>query len=96
MEKATIAFLAMSKGDKEIMRTETKGCVLDIHFGGETHFDLRYFIVMEKSGTNKCQSKNSTAATPFACVSITKEHAFYSSCSSGGQTDVATSSRYLY
>jgi hypothetical protein len=41
--------LAMSKGDMENMRTETEGCVLDIHFGGETFFDLRYLTVVEKS-----------------------------------------------
>jgi hypothetical protein len=54
----------MSKSDRENVGTETKGCVLDIHLGGETHFDLRCLTVMEKSVTNKCQSKNSTPATP--------------------------------
>jgi hypothetical protein len=39
----------MLKGDKENMGTETKGCLLDIHFGGETHFDLRYLTEVEKS-----------------------------------------------
>jgi hypothetical protein len=52
------------------MGTETEGCVLDKHLGGETHFDLRCLTVVEKSVTNKCQSKNSTTATP-SCVSIT-------------------------
>jgi hypothetical protein len=45
MQKATIAFW---KCRREIMGTETK-CVLDIHFGGETHFDLRCLTVVEKS-----------------------------------------------
>jgi hypothetical protein len=76
----------MSKGDRENMGTETKGCVLDIHFGGETHFDLHYLTVVEKSVTNKYQSKNSTLATPCLC-NHNREHAFYSNCSSGGHTD---------
>jgi hypothetical protein len=50
----------MSKGDKKNMGTEseTKSCVLDIHFDGKTHFNLRFLIVVEKSITNKCQSRN--------------------------------------
>jgi hypothetical protein len=79
----------MSKGDWENMGTETEGCVLDIHFGGETHFDLRCLTVVEKSVTNKCQSKNSTLATTWMCKH-NREHAFYSNYSSGGHTDVAT------
>jgi hypothetical protein len=59
----------MSKGNRENMRTETEGCVLDMYLGGETHFDLCCLTVVEKSVTNKCQSKNSTPATP--CESIT-------------------------
>jgi hypothetical protein len=31
----------MSKGNWENTETETEGCVLDKHFGGETLFDLR-------------------------------------------------------
>jgi hypothetical protein len=38
----------MSKGNRENMGTETKGFVLDIHFGGDTHFDLRCLTVVEK------------------------------------------------
>jgi hypothetical protein len=67
---------------------ETKSCVLEIHFGGETHFDLRCLIVVEKNVTNKCQSKNSTPA--MTCLyKNNREHAFYPNCSSGGHTDVA-------
>jgi hypothetical protein len=83
--------MGMSKGDRENMGTETKGCVLDIHFGGETLYCL---TVVEKSVTNKSQSKNSTPVTPCLCKH-NREHAFYSYCSSGGHTDVATS-WYLY
>jgi hypothetical protein len=82
--------LAMSKGDRENMGTETEGCVLDIHFGGETHFDLRCLTVVEKSVTNKSHSNNSTPATPCFCKH-NREHAFYSNCISGGNTDVAIS-----
>jgi hypothetical protein len=39
----------MPKGHKENMETETKSCVLDIHFGGKTHFELPYRTVVEKS-----------------------------------------------
>jgi hypothetical protein len=78
----------------ENMGTETKGCVLDIHFGGKTHFDLRCLTVVERSVTNKCQLENSTPATPCLCKH-NREHAFYSNCSSGGHTDVAISC-YLY
>jgi hypothetical protein len=46
--------------------------------------------VVEKSVRNKCQSKTSTPATPCLC-NHNREHAFYSNCSSGGHTDVATS-----
>jgi hypothetical protein len=46
------------------METETKSCVLDIYFGGETYFNLRYLNIVEKSVTNKCLSKNSTPAMP--------------------------------
>jgi hypothetical protein len=67
MQKANITFWQMSKGDRKNMETDTEGCVLDIHFGGETHFDLRCLTVVEKSVTNKCQSKNSTPATPCLC-----------------------------
>jgi hypothetical protein len=84
----------MSKGDIKNMGTETEGCVLDLHFGGVTHFDLRCLTVAEQSVTNKCQSKNSTSATPCWCKH-NKEHAFSSNCSSEGHTDVATS-WYLY
>jgi hypothetical protein len=59
--------MAMSKGDRENMGTETKDCVLDIKFGGETHFDINFFTVVEKIVTNKCQSKNSTSSTPCLC-----------------------------
>jgi hypothetical protein len=72
----------MSKGDRENMGTETEGCVLDIHFGGETHFDLRCLTVVEKSVTNKSHSNNSTPATPCLCKH-NREHAFYSNCISG-------------
>jgi hypothetical protein len=58
----------MSKGDKENMGTETKGCVLHIHFGGETHFDLCCLTVVEKSVINKCQSAH---LQRLASVSIT-------------------------
>jgi hypothetical protein len=34
------AFWQCRIGDRENMGTETKGCVLDIHFGGETHSTL--------------------------------------------------------
>jgi hypothetical protein len=74
------------------MGTETEGCVLDmdIHFGGETHFDLRCLTVVEKSVTNKCLSKNSTPTT--SCLrKHNREHAFSSNFSSGGHTDVVTS-----
>jgi hypothetical protein len=57
----------MWKGDREKMGTETESCVLDIHLGGDTHFDLRCLTVVEKSVINKCQSKNSTPATPCLC-----------------------------
>jgi hypothetical protein len=70
---------------RENMETETNGCVLDIHFGGGTHFDQRSLTVVEKSLTNKCQSKNSTPTTPCLCKH-NGEHAFYSNCSSGGHT----------
>jgi hypothetical protein len=43
--------LEMSKDDRKGIGTETKGCVLDIHFGGETHFDLRCLTVVEKRVT---------------------------------------------
>jgi hypothetical protein len=86
--------LEMSKGNTENMKTETEGCVVDIHFGGETYFDLPYLTVVEKSVTNKCQSKNCTPATPCLCKH-NREHAFYSNCSSGGHIDVATF-WYLY
>jgi ribonuclease HI len=59
------------------METEIKGCVLDIHFVGETQFDLRWLFVVEKSVTNKCQSKTSTPATPCFCK-YNREHALYS------------------
>jgi hypothetical protein len=59
------------------MGTETEGCVLDLHLGGETHFDLRRLTVVEKSLTNKLQSKNSTPATPCLCKH-NREHALYS------------------
>jgi hypothetical protein len=37
------------EGDRENMGTETKGCVLDIHFGGgETHFDPHCLTVVVK------------------------------------------------
>jgi hypothetical protein len=36
---------------------ETKGCVLDIHFGGETHFDLRCPTLVEKSVTKRHRGK---------------------------------------
>jgi hypothetical protein len=52
--------LAMSKSDRENMGIETKGC-------GETHFYLRRLTVVEKSFTNKCQSKNSTPAMLCLC-----------------------------
>jgi hypothetical protein len=65
------------------MRTETKGCLLDVYFGGETHFDLRCLTVVERSVSNKCQSKNSTPATP-CLYKLNREHAFYSNSSSGG------------
>jgi hypothetical protein len=64
----------MSKGDRENMGTDMG--ILDIHLGGETHFDLRCLTVVEKSVTNKCQSKNSTPATPCLCKH-NREHAFY-------------------
>jgi hypothetical protein len=82
------------KNDRENMETETKGCVLGTHYGVETHFDLRCFTVVEKSITNKCQSKNSTPATPCLCKH-NREHAFYSNCSSGDHTDVGIP-WYLY
>jgi hypothetical protein len=40
------------------METETKGCVLDIHFGGDTHFDLRCVTVAHLQR--------------LACISITR------------------------
>jgi hypothetical protein len=88
MQKATNAFWQCQRV------TETKGCVLDIHFGGETHFDLRCHTVVKKSVPNKCQSKNSTPATP-CLYNHSRKLALYSNCSSGGHTDVATS-WYLY
>jgi hypothetical protein len=87
--KKLSCLLAMSKGDRKNMKTETKGCVLDIHFGGGTHFDLRCLTVVEKTVTNKWQLKNSTPATPCLCRH-NREHTFFSNCSSGGHTDVAT------
>jgi hypothetical protein len=51
----------MSKGDRENMGTETKG--------DETHFDLRCLIVVEKSVTNKSQSKKAHLQR-IACVRI--------------------------
>jgi hypothetical protein len=53
-------FLAISKSDSENMETGTEGCVLDIHFGGETHFDLRCVA-------NKCQSLIITGWDCFGC-----------------------------
>jgi hypothetical protein len=61
----------MSKGERENMGTETEGCVLDIHLGGETHFDLRCLTVMEKSVTNKGQS-NTAHMQCLACASKTE------------------------
>jgi hypothetical protein len=55
MQKTSHAFWQC----RRVIGTETKSCVLDIHFGGKTHFDLRVL--------NKCQSKNSTPATPCLC-----------------------------
>jgi hypothetical protein len=59
-----------------------------------THFDLRCLTVVEKSARNKCQSKNSTPATP-CLYKHNREHEFYCNWGSGGHTDVATS-WYLY
>jgi hypothetical protein len=56
--------LPLPSGERKIMGTEIEGCVLGIHLGGETHFDLRHLTVVEKSVTKKCQSNNSTTATP--------------------------------
>jgi hypothetical protein len=80
----------MRKVDRKNMGTETKGCVMDIHFGGKTNIDLRSLTVVEKSVKNKFQSKNSSPATP-CLYKHNKEHAYYSYCSSGGHTDVAKS-----
>jgi hypothetical protein len=84
-----ILITGMSKSDRENTKTETKGCVLDIHYGGETHFDLRCLTVVEKSVTDKRQSKNNTTVTP-CLYKYNRDHAFYSNCSSGVHTDVAT------
>jgi hypothetical protein len=49
---------------------ETKGCVLDIHFGGETHFDLRCLTVVAKSVQISVNWKTAHLQ-PFACINIT-------------------------
>jgi hypothetical protein len=75
----------MQKGDRENMGIETKGCVLDIHFGGETDFDLRCLTVVENASQISVNQKKAHL----------QRLAFYSNCSSGSHTDVATS-WYLY
>jgi hypothetical protein len=59
----------MSKGDRENLGTEIKGCVLDIHFGGETHFDLRCLTVVEKTPQISVNQKI-VQLQRLACVSI--------------------------
>jgi hypothetical protein len=72
------------------MGTEPEGCELDIHFGGETHFDLRCLTVVVKASQISVNQKTADLQR-LAC----REHAFYSNCSSGSRTDVATT-WYLY
>jgi hypothetical protein len=63
--------LEMSKGDKENMGTEIKGCVLDIHFGGDTHFDLSCLIVVEKASQISVNRKTVNLQR-LSCVGITE------------------------
>jgi hypothetical protein len=60
----------MWKGDRENMGTETEGCVLDVHLGGETHFDLRCLTVVEKASQISVNRKTAHLQR-LACVSIT-------------------------
>jgi hypothetical protein len=80
----------MSKGDKKNMETETKGFVLDIHFGGETHFYLRCLTLVQKASQISVIRKTAHLQR----LAHNREHAFYSNYSSRGH-DVATS-WYLY
>jgi hypothetical protein len=59
----------MSKSDRESIRTETEGCVLDIHLGGETHFDLRCLTVVENASQIRINRKTALLQR-LACVSI--------------------------
>jgi hypothetical protein len=65
----------MLKGDRESMGTETKCGVLDIHFGGETHFDLRCLTVVEKASQISVNRKTehlqwSMHSTPTAALKV--------------------------
>jgi hypothetical protein len=71
MQKTTIAFWQCRR---ENMGTETKGCVLDIHFGGETDFDLRCLTMVENASQISVNRKKAHL----------QRLAFYSNCSSGG------------
>jgi hypothetical protein len=52
------------------MGTETKGCVLYIHFDSETHFHLRCLTVVEKASQISVNRK-AAHLQRLACVSIT-------------------------
>jgi hypothetical protein len=60
-------FLAMSKSD---MGTKTKSGVLDIHFDGKIHLELRCLNVLEKSVT-KSVNRKTTHLQRLAFVNIT-------------------------
>jgi hypothetical protein len=55
---------------RENKGTETIGCVMDIHFGGGTHFDLRCLTVVEKASQISVNRKKAYLQR-LACTSIT-------------------------
>jgi hypothetical protein len=57
----------MLKGDRENMKTVTKGCVLVIIYFGETHFDLRWW----KKASQISVKRKTAQLQRLACVNIT-------------------------
>jgi hypothetical protein len=62
-----LCLLAISKGDRENMGTETEGCVLGIHFGGLTYAALLWW----KKASQISVNRKTAHLQRLACVSIT-------------------------
>jgi hypothetical protein len=69
-----LLFLAKSKGDRENMETETKGCVIDRHFGGETHFARKTAHLQCLACVSITRSMHSTPTASLEVISTRVEN----------------------